>query len=59
MYQPTRYPGDKQTIVDLELHRMLQFLLFHLEHVVQSLGLSDCSREAVEDEARPAFSGEG
>lgn len=58
MYQPTRYPRDEQTIVDLELHGMLQFLLLCLKHVIQSLGLSDCSWEAVEDEAGPAFSGE-
>lgn len=42
---------DEEGVVNLELHGVLERLLAGGEHVIKLLGLGDCSREAIEDEA--------
>ena len=51
MQESARYTSNKKLIINLELDGVLQWPAALLEHGVQSLGLGDCSRKAVKDEA--------
>lgn len=42
---------NQEAIVDLELDGVLQFLVPFHKHLVEGLGLGDCTGETVEDEA--------
>ena len=44
--------GDQEGIVDLQLNSMLELLLTSLEHVIKTLGLSNRTREAIQNETR-------
>lgn len=46
---------DEERVVDLELNSVLQGLVGGPEHAIELLGLDDCSREAVKDEAIDPF----
>jgi hypothetical protein len=50
MNKTTRYPGDQEGVVDLQLDGVVK-LLFIAQHVIQTLSLSHGTREAVQDES--------
>jgi len=52
MDQAARNSRDEEAIVDLQLNRVLQLLVFCRKHIVKTLGLGYGSREPIKDEAR-------
>ena len=43
--------GNQETVVDLELNSMKKLLVAGVQHLVESLGLSNCAGETVKDKA--------
>lgn len=44
---------DKQLVLYLQFDRVFQRLAAAVEHVIETLGLSDCSRETIQDKSMP------
>lgn len=51
MDQSACYSIDEQLVLYLEFDSVFQRLFRGMEHVVEGFCLSDCAREAIEDEA--------
>lgn len=48
----SRNSGDQEGIVDLKLNSMLELLVTSFKHVIQTLSLSNSTREAIQNESR-------
>lgn len=52
MHEATRDALDEERVINLQLNGVLERLIPLLEHGVETLGLGDGAREAVEDEPK-------
>lgn len=57
MHQPPYNPFNQQRIINDQLHRNIQFLPSHLQHLLELLCLRDSPGKSIENEAIGALLG--